>query len=204
MRWKKEVINSLYLVLIKHPLKCCVLFIKNKEIREKWGNSDNDRTTLEPVAYGAGWCSGKGTCQGVRSQVMPIIGGEILTKPVLLSEAEDQPPCGEAQGVVVGWPALLGFGSLVRPHYGWVPFSWRHTHPRTKPLEPPSKILHSWNAINIANNTNISLGKPSREPFLWLPGKPRWWQFTLSHMIFTEAVKQKPWENRLWNHKGLS
>ena len=89
---KKEVIISLYLVLIKHPLKCCVLFIKSKEIRGKWGKSDNDKTILEPVAYGAGWCSGKGTGQGVGSQVMPIIGGEILTKPVFLSRADNQPP----------------------------------------------------------------------------------------------------------------
>lgn len=71
--------------------------------------------------------------------------------------------------VVVGRPALLGFGPLVRPCYGWVPFSWPHPSrdsllcPQANfyPLEMPmcvfsnmaarSYIWHfsTWNMTNV-------------------------------------------------------
>lgn len=71
--------------------------------------------------------------------------------------------------VVVGRPALLGFGPPVRPRYGWVPFSWPHPsrdsllcpQANVYPLEMPmcvfsnmaarSYIWHfsTWNMTNV-------------------------------------------------------
>lgn len=56
-------------------------------------------------------------------------------------QADDQLPW-EAQMVVVGWPALLGFGPLVRSHYRWVPFSW--PHPSRDSLLCPQANFHTF------------------------------------------------------------
>lgn len=50
---------------------------------------------------------GKGTDQGVGSQVMLLTGCEILTKQVFLSGGDDRPHWVETQRVVVDWPVLL-------------------------------------------------------------------------------------------------
>lgn len=74
---------------------------------------------LEQMAHEVGWSSEKGIGQGVESQVTPLTGCKILRAGSGLPEEKHR----------LWWltgSALVGFGPLVRPHYGWVPFSLPH------------------------------------------------------------------------------
>lgn len=57
--------NEPYLVLISPPLKFVFYSLRIKKLEKTWVRVIMIVRMLEPMAYEAGWSSGKGTGQGV-------------------------------------------------------------------------------------------------------------------------------------------